>query len=183
MFDWNGCPVGLFDMYMEVGEVKEAKIKAEECIFVEVWVTSTFARQCVRTESKHPARRAIYDVLKQIRALCGNKPACIILMCDDKRDDTILWGGAILLLLNALAKENRLKYAILFARGSEEDTDSLVQTTTWNTEKEELLLLLDAVVYGQANYYVKQENPHIRSHHDKLPSLLKEYLQFIQNDQ
>ncbi|MBQ3504823.1 MAG: hypothetical protein IJA75_08995 [Oscillospiraceae bacterium] len=38
MFDWTGVPIGLFDVYMEVGEIKALKSAGTDYVPIEVWI-------------------------------------------------------------------------------------------------------------------------------------------------
>ena len=108
MFNREGSPAGLFDMYIEVGDVKKSKFESNNSVFIEIWIVSHFARNCIREECRQPVRRPIYDVLQQIKEMCGEKPANILFMCDDTQNDTILWAEAILLLQQELEKQKIL---------------------------------------------------------------------------
>ena len=187
MSDYYRCPLEIFNMYIEVGDVKEAKIKSEECTYIEVWISPIFSNNCVRTECKHPMRRPIYSVLKQIQKLCINKPACVIIMCDDMGGDTITWGISISLLLQQLEKENILVHSMLFTKSDEKNAINFAHTAKhWsNKEKETFLLLfdmLDAVVYGQSNYYSRKEKIQIKTKACELPLLLRDFIQAAQKD-
>ena len=180
MFRWDDCPLELFDQYIEVGEVKRSPFQEQACTFVEVWVASFFHKDHLRAECSQPKRRPIYGVAQQIRKLSENKPVCVVLLCDDNQKDTLLWGVALFLLLRELQKDGTLKYCILFLRDSTEEIDAFLHTARWRTEKDaahmrNFLGLPDAVVYGQPNYYVNQENIHIRIKDRELPSALNAY--------
>ena len=161
MFDWFGCPAGLFDLYMEVGSVQQSRVTSEQCTYIEVWVTSTFSRNCVREECRQPVRRPIYGVLKQIRELCAGKPACMIFLCDDRHDDAIRWMPAIDLLLKQMREEDLLKHTLLYTLETDGECPEGV----------------DTLVCGCANYYMEAEAPLIR----RLTAapLLETYLQRI----
>lgn len=181
MFDWNGCPPNLFDTYIEVGDVKKSDFESSDCVFIEIWIASHFSHICIREECKNQERVPIYGVLKQIKAMCGNKPACIVFMCDDMQNDTILWGEAVLLLQQELIKQKITKYSILYARDSEEETKNFVRSTNWHSHKskESILSLLnttDAVIYGQCNYYSEAESTYVHSKTGELPAVIKDYL-------
>jgi hypothetical protein len=180
MFRWDDCPLALFDQYIEVGTVRRSAFQTEECAFVEVWLASFFTRVHLREECWQPKRRPIYGVAKQIRKLSEHKPVCVVLLCDDGQQDTLLWGRAILLLLRELERDATLRHAILFLRDSAEDTAAFLQTNHWRTEADAeamhaFLDLPEATVFGQANYYVNQENIHIRTKARQLPHGLWEY--------
>ena len=187
MFNWDGCPQGLFDRYIEVGEVKKSKFQTEDYVFIEIWVTSSFASNCIREECRESARRPIYGVLKQIKEMCGERPGVILFMCDDMQNDTILWTEAILLLHRELKNRNIVKHSVLFARDSKEETENFVKNACWHSDKtKEKALRLpkipDAVIYGRANCYVKSENAYVYSKTSELPDEIKNYIQFTLKD-
>ena len=187
MFNWDGCPPGLFDSYIEVGDIKKSKFQTEDCVFIEIWVTAHFARNYIREECKHPMRTPIYGVLKQIKEMCGSKPVCIIIMCDDMGVDTIDWGVAIYLMLKQLEKENIIKHSMLFTKNDEKTVLNFaaIMKHCSNQDKETFLLLfnmLDAIVYQQPNYYAKQQNMLIKTRAGGLPPLLNDYIKATQKN-
>lgn len=187
MFHWDGCPPGLFNSYIEVGDVKKSKFQSEDCEFIEVWIASHFARQTIREECENPTRTPIYGVLKQIKEMCGSKPVCIIFMCDDMGVDTLEWGVAVYLMLNQLKQENIVKHSMLFTNNDEETVLNFAGAMKYfsNQDQETILLLLnmlDAIVYQQPNYYAKQQNMQIKTKADGLPPLLNDFIQATQNN-
>ncbi|MBQ2265864.1 MAG: hypothetical protein II342_00540, partial [Clostridia bacterium] len=95
MFNWDSCPIDLFDLYIEVGEVKKSKTEYDGCVCIELWIKSTFSNTCVREECKNPIRRPVFGVLKQIRKLCDDKPVCLMIMGDDNSNAVMHWGSVI----------------------------------------------------------------------------------------
>lgn len=177
MFRWEGCPLELYDVYMEVGEVKESDVKSEECCYIEVWLSSFFVKNPVRKPCVASVRRPVYGIIKQIRKLCGTKPACLILMCDDLSDDTLLWGVAISLLLRHLAPA----YALLCVKKTEAETESFVRNLNCRSFKDKetfqnLPTLPDAIVYGCPNRYADRTNASVKSNTPTLPTALEAYL-------
>lgn len=186
MFNWNECPSELFDMYIEVGGIKESSVKSEECVFIELWISTVFSTDWHRYECKSPVRVPIYDVLKQIRKLCGAKAACMIIMCDDVCYDTMNWGISLSLLLQQLEKEKILKHSLIYTKMSSDEVEQLEQTTKWrkNSDKEKFLLLfdmLDVLVFEQANCYSKQKNIQIQSKTPEPPLLLSTFIRLANN--
>ena len=185
MVNWEGCPLELFDRYIEAGTVKKSKFQTEDCVFIELWLTATFTRKHVREECMHPVRTPIYSVLKQVKEMCGSKPACIMILCDDVGVDTIDWGAGIYLLLKELEKENIIKHSMLFTKNDENTVVNFSETMQYfsNQEQETILLLLDmldAIVFEQPNYYVKQQNVRIKTRAGELPPLLGDYIKVAQ---
>ncbi|MBE6957660.1 MAG: hypothetical protein E7447_00715 [Ruminococcaceae bacterium] len=162
MYDWSGCPAGFFDLYMETGQVKKVPT-ASEPVLVEVWVASTFAASAVQEECKEASRRPIYDVLKQIRGLCGDQPACVIFLSDDGRNDAVAWSAAVTLLIKQLKKEKLLACSVLYAATGDEIT-------------RELKDLSDVLVCGQSNPRQDKADVQIRSKISQLPSALIRYI-------
>ena len=158
---WSGCPVGLYNLYMEAGEVRAVAVEGAPCVYVEVWVCSVFSKNCVRPECRAPVRRTIYDVVKQIRKLSGGKPVCLVFLSDDRQDDPADWSVALWLLVQQLEAEGLLGHALLYTKKTPERLEAFGRTV-WRTEQDRerflaLFARLDAVVYGQANPY--QEAP------------------------
>ena len=187
MFNREWCPSGLFDMYIEVGDVKKSKFETNESVFIEIWIVSHFSGNCVREECKKPVRRPIYKVLQQIKELCGNKTANLLFMCDDMWNDTILWAEAILLLQQALENEKLIKHSVLYVRDSKEETENLVRSAKSHFDKSgeivlSLLNMQTAVIYGQSNCYMKSENAYVYSKAPELPDEIKNYIRSTRKD-
>ena len=161
MYDWNGCPAGWFDLYMEVGEVRKVPVASD--FVVEIWVASTFGRNMVREECKNRSRRPIYDVLKQIRGLCEDKPMGVIFLSDDGRNDAVAWSAAVTLLIRQLKEEALLAYSVLYAPDAAEITRELKE-------------LSDVVVCGRSNSQEGGESAGIRSKLPQLPDALIQYI-------
>ena len=49
---WSTGAGELFNLYVEVGEVKLSSIRTEDCRYVECWIKSTFSHDCVREECR-----------------------------------------------------------------------------------------------------------------------------------
>lgn len=161
MFDWSGCPTGLFDLYMEVGAVQPAGVSTDACEYLEIWIGDSFAKDPVRPECDNIRRRPIYGILKQILKLCGEKKAGLIFMCDDLPSrygsDSTSWSSAIYLLLRELQKTDKLGPSILFSRNTlsqilqQGSKPTLAEKD--RTEYQALYELLDVLVTQQANRY------------------------------
>ena len=154
MFCWDNCPPELFDLYIEVGEVKESEVKDKDCVYIEVWLASFFNTGAVRQECARPVRRPIYGVIKQIRKLSGGRPVCLILMCDDNRDDTLLWAVAIRLLLKYLQPS----CSLLYIRKTRQETEEFVRNLHVRREEDRkvfqnLETFTTATLYSCPNRY------------------------------
>jgi len=45
MFNWDGVPMDMFDVYMEVGDVKALPAEGKDYVPIEVWVSCCSARE------------------------------------------------------------------------------------------------------------------------------------------
>lgn len=158
MINWEGCPIGLFDLYMEVGEVKTVEA-GDKRVWIEVWIGSSFAKECSRSECKNIRRRPIFSVMKQILKLSGNGKAGLIFQCDDPDswgNDTENQSGAIFLLLRELKLLGKLGPVLMFTRKSREQIrqrSSGFQSQRDKAEYDGLYEMLDVLVTRQANRY------------------------------
>lgn len=167
---WKGVPGELYDLYMEVGEIKAVDTTAEWC-FVEVWVGSGFSGKPAREECAGMARRPVFTVMKEIARLAGEKKACPIFMCDDNETwaDAIGWGFGIYLMLKELEKVNKLGSAILFTGKSYEAVLNSPPPMHRRTRAGELydvqclLNMVGVLVTGRPNRFVPGKNPEIRA--------------------
>lgn len=117
MSQWDGCPAALFDLYMEVGEIR--LIGETDCACIEVWISSCFARGALRQECAQIRRRSIWGILKQILKLADGRQVCLVFQCDDESswgNDTENWSSAIWPLLRELQSRGKLVCSILFTR-------------------------------------------------------------------
>lgn len=118
MFDWTGVPLDLFDVYMEVGEVKALDAEGGDYVPIEVWICSCFSQNRIRPECQDIRRRPVYGVLKQILKLCGEKQALLMFQCDESGDpgsDTTGQSGTIYLLLRELRRLGKVKHAVVYS--------------------------------------------------------------------
>ena len=179
MFNWDDCPLKLFDQYIEVEDVRLSDVQSEELAFVEVWISSFF--NCKKADDcKEPVRRPIYGVVKQIKKLCGTKGAMIAVMCDEGSVDTSEWGVAVCLLLEQLKEEGLLKYSILFTKKNEAEIEA-IKTKRWQTERNRELFcaltdMLDVTVYQRANVNADGSRSSIVPKDPQIPSVIKDYL-------
>lgn len=158
MINWEGCPSGLFDVHMEVGEVKPLET-GDGQVWIEVWIGSTFAKERARSECQNVRRRPIYGVMKRILALCPEGKASLIFQCDDPDswgNDTENQSCALFLLLRELERLGKLEKAVMFTRKTREQ----IQQRSGGFEKERdkaeydgLYEMLDILVTRQANRY------------------------------
>jgi len=117
MFDWTGVPIGLFDVYMEVGEIKALKSAGTDYVPIEVWIGCCSSKNRIRPECRDIRRRPVYGVMKQILRLCGEKQALLIFQCDESGDpgsDTTGQSGTIFLLLRELRRLGKVKNAVVY---------------------------------------------------------------------
>lgn len=169
MFDWKGCPMELFDKYMEVGDVKAVASKDENCVCIEIWVGSGFAKTHVRPECGTIRRRPLYGILKQVEKLCAGRRTHLLFMCDDEEcgfgNDTENWAGAIGLLLRELKRAGIVERTILFTRKSSEQIQSRTMGRfRREDDREEYIYLfrtLDVLITQQANRYASAEHRQI----------------------
>ena len=167
MFNWEGCPLELFDQYMDVAAVKAAE-SGENFVSIEVWIPDRYAKEH-RPECQDFARRPIYGVVKQIRKLCGDRKAILLFMGDDElspyRIDAVSWSVALAPLLAELRRNDLLKGSILFtAKPHEEVLQYLDRNFPRQSQRDACSTLfdqLDLLITGQANRYVCAENREI----------------------
>lgn len=176
---WDNCPLELFDLYLEVRDVKPAAYRCDECVFVELWVASFF---WAGKDNADIVRRPIYGICKQIRKICGSKPACVVIMSKEGDLDPVRWGPALWLLLNQLQKENALQYAMLYTVSTPAKVRELSTSKAWRQEQDaqrfqKLLETLDVIIYGQANYQTGHGLPQCQ--HPTLPAPLDNFFRFV----
>ncbi len=184
MFNWAGCPPELYNLYIEVGEVKISSVRSDTCVFIEVWVASNYQDNRGRIECEKPVRRPIYAVFKQIQRLCGDRPACVVIMCNDVGVDTLDWGVSLSLLLWQLNKENRVKHTMLYTKKTKEQVEAMPEADLWRSEKDKelvrsLINTVDVFVYEQANCYSNNESAKDQTKNLQPPSLLCEFIDFF----
>ena len=169
MFNWDGCPIRMFDVYMEVGQVRPGDMLADGSVIVEVWVGSCFPQTHTRAELESVVRRPIYGIYKQILKFCGDRKAVLVFQCDDHPGiidgDTENWSIAIYLLLEALEKAGKLSGSVLFTRKSIADIHSRSSEDFLylgdRENYEALYRTLDILITRQPNRYVSSENREI----------------------
>lgn len=118
MFDWTGVPMEMFDVYMEVGNVKALNAESSDYVPIEVWIGCCSSRNRVRPECRDIRRRPVYGVMKQILKFCGDRQALLIFQCDESGDpgsDTSAQSGTICLLLRELKKLNKVKHTVIYS--------------------------------------------------------------------
>lgn len=158
MINLEDCLVALFDLYMEVGEIKTLET-GDGRVWIEVWVGSTFAKERARPECQNVRRRPIYGVLKRILALCGDGKARLIFQCDDVDswgNDTENQSCALFLLLRELKRLEKLESAVMFTRKTREQIRQRSGSFEKKREKAEydgLYEMLDVLVTRQANLH------------------------------
>ena len=166
MFNWDGCPAGLFDIYMEVGRVAPGSTLPDGSVIVEIWTGSCFTRSSCRPELESVVRRPVYGIYKQILKFCGDGNAVVVFQCDDRPGpiggDTENWSVAIYLLLQALKKAGKLSGSVLFTGKTEADIRSRDLTDSPYPHEQEnydaLYQSLDILVTRQPNRYAASED-------------------------
>lgn len=167
MFNWEGCPIGLFDLYMDVAAVKVAE-SGEDFVCIELWIPDRYA-ETHRPECEGVARRPIYGVVRQLRKLSAGKGIFLLIMGDDipsrHRIDPESWFGALSPLLKELKNSGDLKGCALFTSKSRDEI-LLRRCGDFRTEKDQdtynaLFDRLDILVTGQPNRYVSPKNREI----------------------
>lgn len=162
MFNWEGCPIGLFDMYMEVLEVKAVETP-ENAVCIEVWFRDKY------TGGTPPVRRPIYGIMKQILKLCGDRQAILLFMCEDPVSryciDAESWSSAIYLLLRELHCLGKVRASALFTHKSpaqiQQRREGFFRTDRDREEYLALYDILDVLVACQPNRYAPADNRQI----------------------
>lgn len=170
MFNWDGCPVGLFDMYTEVGDVKDCQKQAEDLCCVELWVCSDFRNSPLRPECRNIVRRPVYGILKQIVKLSAGRKICLLIQCDEAEgwgNDTTNWASAIYPLLRELQKYQQFFCSVLFTRRSLAQIQENCATMRFRSDREKreyaaLFETVDVLVTRQANLYADPAQRSIR---------------------
>lgn len=147
--------MSLFDLYMEVGEIKRSPAEVDGCVFIEVWVASSW-RSGKRAECRSSKRRPLYGILDRIQKLIGDREACVLFMCDDGSDDAVGWGMALALLWHHLKKT--AKYAVVFTGQTKEQMDAPESADRYRTQEDAQLARAffeqaDAIVTERSNFY------------------------------
>ena len=178
---YEDCPVGLFDRYIEVGEIKKVELASASCQYIEMWVSSTFSDTFTREECKNPERRPVYDIIKQILSLCDLRPVCLAVMCDDKGVDTVELSASVCQIIKHLKAEGALQHTLLYTKYDEGTALNFVRNVKYISSKDrELCLSLfeeaDVIVYNQANAYSSDKNAEIKSVKGTIPMLIENYI-------
>lgn len=168
MFNWDGVPMDMFDVYMEVGDVKALPAEGKDYVPIEVWVSCCSAREYIRPECRDIRRRPVYGVLKQILKLSGDKQALLIFQCDESGipgSDTVGQSITLYLLLRELLKLNKVKYSIAYTGYYREQVTALFQSR-FRREQNRLNCMnfyrcLDVLVLSQYNSYAHSPGPKI----------------------
>ncbi len=150
-------PAELFDLYIEVGEIKVSEIQAENSIFIEVWVSSTWKSRCIRPECRSSVRRPIYGVIQEIAELCAEKNACVMIMEDDAEDAVQSWERAIFLMTKHLKRIKNIKAVIPYTKQTNEEINKQnIPAFYYDFDKECYITLYDiadAYITQQSNIY------------------------------
>lgn len=118
---WSDGSNELFNLYVEVGEVKLSSVKKDDCRYVECWISSFFHKNCIREECRNTKRRPIYGVIEHIEDLCGGENACIMIMEDDNEDAVSSWSDAVCLLIKYIKRIDNVKAVIIFTKQTREE--------------------------------------------------------------
>lgn len=175
MINWEGCFVSLFDLYMEVGEVKPVEA-GDGRVWIEVWIGSTFAKERSRPECRNVRRRPIYGVMKRILTLCPDGKAGLIFQCDDPDswgNDTENQSCALFLLLRELKQQGKLGRTVMFTRKTMEQIrqrSSGIEIEREKAEYDGLYEMLDVLITRQANRH-SGSGTVIAGNQDLLPEL------------
>ena len=163
MFDWEGCPLSLFDLYMGVGDVK-AEAAGDGSVRIEIWIGSSMAKEFSRPECAQIRRRPIYGVMKQILKLSGEREARLVFLCDDIEswgNDTENQSIGIYLLLRELKKLGKPIHTTLYTRKSRAQIAQCSESFGSSRDRAEydgLYEILDELITEQANPYTRM--PH-----------------------
>ena len=174
--------MSLFNLYMEVGEVKRSHVEVDGCVFIEVWVTSFSSRSDKREECKTYKRRPIYSILDQIKELIGDREACVLFLCNDGGDETVGWGVALALLWHHL--KQTAKYAVVFTKETKEEIDSLASANRYMSESDTQLAVsffeqADAIVTSRSNFY-GDEPIEAHTRNERVALLLDGFMEKVQ---
>lgn len=63
--------------------MKPAGAETEDCVYLEIWVGSSFSKEHIRPECEDIRRRPIYGILMQILKLCAQKRAGLGWLLDE----------------------------------------------------------------------------------------------------
>ena len=118
---WSADASELFNLYVEVGEVKLSSVKKDDCRYVECWISSFFHKNCIREECRNTKRRPIYGVIEHIEDLCGGENACVMIMEDDNEDAVSSWSDAVYLLIKYIKRIDNVKAVIIFTKRTREE--------------------------------------------------------------
>lgn len=154
---WTVGASELFNLYVEVGEVKLSSLKSEDCRFVECWISSHFHSGCVREECQNKKRRPIYGVIEYIEKLCEGENTCVLIMEDDTENAVRDWADAIYLLVKYLKRIDNVKAAVIFTKQTRDEISNLkVNHHSFACDPDECLALyetVDACVTQQSNIF------------------------------
>lgn len=152
-----GCPSDLFNVYMEVGEIKISDINDKDCRFIELWVGSCYKKNYKRPELQQVTRRLIIDILDDVLKLADGKTASVMIMEDDDREAVHSWYQAIYLVIKYLKQVENIKAAVPFTRYTADEISELNKRDYiydfFADTKETFYDIADAYVTGQPNIY------------------------------
>lgn len=185
MLQLDGCPLSLYGMYLESGDIKRRGKQDGGLCVIELWVGAYFAKGHVRPECGKIQRRSLYEILKQILKLGGSKKFCLAIMCDDAEswgNDTADWSTAIFPLLQELRACENFSCAVLFTRKSYEQLQERGSTMRFRNEQEKrsyeaLYETVDVLVTGQANCYCTSDQREVRFRDENLYGQVRHLLE------
>jgi len=180
MFDWTGVPIGLFDIYMEVGEIKALKSAGTDYVPIEVWIGCCSSKNRIRPECRDIRRRPVYGVMKQILRLCGEKQALLIFQCDESGDpgsDTTGQSGTIFLLLRELRRLGKVKNAVVYTGYFREQVIRGCQSRFFREQDQEnhmeLYRTIDVLILSQYHAYWQSPGRRILSGREQILQCLE----------
>ena len=155
--NWKSGFSELFDLYVEVGEVKLSDVRSNECRFVECWISSCFHRNCARNECRDSKRRPIYEVIEEIESLCRSESSCGMIMEDENENAVRDWYQAIYYIVKYLKRIENIKAIILYTKQTKEEIEK-AQEITESSEFEqhhfgEVYSLADVCVTRMSNVF------------------------------
>lgn len=147
----------LFNLYIEVGEIKLSSVKTEECRVIELWVGSCFRGKHQRAEYSKITRRPILSVLHDIEQLSEDKPSCVLIMEEEGCEAVHSWYEAVYLVIKYLHRLENIKAVVPFTKYTADEVVELSKRDNiydfFADTRDTIYRIADAYVCAQPNIY------------------------------
>lgn len=120
-------PSEMFDIYVEVGEIKLSDIKTEKTGFAELWVSPCFRSSQIRKECRSKSRRSLFSVIDDIKKLCEDRDICVLIMEDESEYAVGPWSDALCPIVKYLKFIGNVKSVITYTKQTKDEIDAQIR--------------------------------------------------------